>query len=92
MLLLRDESDEPAICSLVLSVGHGKLGPNEDDKYSSYVIIPIASGINHYYSHQKIENARIVEIPTKTKRAAASSDAVNEPRSSIGTTGTTGTT
>ena len=95
LLLLRDESDEPAICSLVLSVGHGKLGPNEDDKYSSYVIIPIASGINHYYSHQKIENARIVEIPTKTKRAAASSDAVNEPRSSIssiGTTGTTGTT
>lgn len=82
LLLLRDESHEPAICSLVLSVGHGKLGPNEDDKYS-YVIIPIS---NHYYG------ARIVEIPTKTKRAAASSDAVNELRSSIGTTGTTGTT
>jgi hypothetical protein len=86
LLLLRDESDEPAIYSLVLSVGHGKLGPNEDDKYS-YVIIPISSGTNHYYSHQKVpENAYIVEIPTKTKRAAASSDAVNELRSSTGTT------
>lgn len=82
LLLLRDESDEPRICSLVLSVGHGKLGPNEDDKHS-YVIIPISN----YYSHQNVpENARIVKIPTKIKRAAASSDAVNEPRSSTGAT------